>query len=124
MFTLFNLCVIIYLHWIYFSDFNERSVMHMTLRNALIVMNLRINHPEILAGLKIANYEDLCIISLYKYFTSAKFHDDMNTAVLDIQEGLDHGYEDFVLLVVKNNSKELTLKVDLLDYYQDCIDTY
>ena len=96
----------------------------MTLREALIGLNLRISHPEILAGLKIANYEDLCILSLYKYFTSAKFHDDMNTAVLDIQEGLDHGYENFVLLIVRSRAGDLFMKVDLLESFKDSIETY
>lgn len=97
----------------------------MTLREALVSFNLRIGHPEILANLQIKNYNDLCRYSLLKYFQSSKFRDDMETAVLDVQEGFDHGYEDFVLLIVKNPSTdELNLKVDLVESYMDSIQSY
>ena len=97
----------------------------MTLREALVSFNLRIGHPECLANLEIKNYNELCRYSLLKYFQSSKFRDDMETAVLDVQEGFDHGYEDFVLLIVKNPSTDkLDLKVDLVESYMDSIESY
>lgn len=99
----------------------------MTLRNALIGFNLRIGHPECLANLEIKNFSDLCRYSLLNYFQSTKFRDDMESAVSDVQEAHEHGYdnEDLVLLIVKNpmNGK-LDLRIDLSDSYTDSIETY
>ena len=95
----------------------------MTLREALVRMNLRINHPDVLADMKIANYDDFCSLAIERYFKSSQFFEDMEVAVLDVQEGYDHGFDSFVLYFVRE-SENLKLKVDLLDYYIDTIDTY
>ena len=106
--------------------FEERGVIYMTLRNALVSFNLRIGHPECLANLEIKNYDSICRYALLKYFQSKKFYADMETAILDYQEGIDYGYSDadFALFFVKDSEGEYELRVDLIDPFVDNIDTY
>ena len=97
----------------------------MTLRQALISLNLRIGHPDCLANLQIKNYEGLCIIALMRYFQSSQFSKDLESAEDNIIEGCANGYDDFVILIVKDpETGEYRLKVDLDEYYQDSIETY
>ena len=96
----------------------------MTLREALVSFNLRTSHPEILANLEIKNYDKFCRYSLLNYFQSLNFRNDMESCVLDIQEGYEHGYDGFFLYFAKNSYDKLELKVDLIEFFKDSIESY
>lgn len=51
-------------------------------------------------------------MSLFKYFTSPKFHNDMESIQQDINTANEYGYFDFILFFEKANDG-LSLKIDV-----------
>ena len=102
----------------------------MTLRELLILLNLRIKYPRILANIKITNLTYQSPISLYKYLRSKKFHDDMAIAAFDVHVYMDHGCEHFVLKFIdeaiagKKEKALMVFKNPCVDSFIDSFDNY
>ena len=94
----------------------------MTLQEALISFDIRIDISDALLKMEIEDYIDFCRYSLLKYFTSYKFRDDLDKAFSYVKEQSANGYEDLVLYFTKYSDGTLELKAKLTGI--DCIDTY
>ena len=95
----------------------------MTLREVVAVTRLSgISYPEPLANLSICNIDNLCGIEVIDYLLSPKFKEDMDNAVLDVQDAMDHGVTD-LFFYIDANGEEYELKVGSVPPI-DCIDEY
>ena len=94
----------------------------MTLRET--VKPLGISCPDSLAQLQICNLDKLKAIEVVNYLISPKFKEDMDNAIWDVQEAIDHSITDLFLYIdVDVSSGEYELKVGSIPPI-DCIELY
>lgn len=97
----------------------------MTLRELLIMFNLRSNHQKNLADLQIENFSNQSMFAVYRYMRSKKFHDDIAIASSDIQYYMSQGSEHFKLKFINEVNKEkketalMVFKEPYVDSFED-----
>ena len=95
----------------------------MTLRETILAVKPSgIPCPEFLAQLSICNLDELQVIKVVDYLLSARFVEDIDCAVLDVQEAMDHGISD-LFLYIDVSSGEYELKAGSIPPI-DCIELY
>ena len=95
----------------------------MTLRETILAVKPSgIPCDELLAQLPICNLDELKVIELVDYILSSRFVEDMDNAIWDVQEAMDHGISD-LFLYIDVSSGEYELKVSSIPSL-DCIELY